>query len=85
MLTARHDLILQLRVLDERFQLYCSINWCFMHQATIGLFGHVVKSMIHKVEITLRDKYSKGTSKDGQPKYVTGMPRLGSGSVLPGG
>ena len=77
MLTARHDLILQLRILDERFQLYCSINWCFMHQATIGLFGHVVKSIIHKVEITLRDKlYSKGTSEDGQPKYVIGMPRL---------
>ena len=77
MLTARHDVVLQLRVLGERFQLYCSINWCFMHQATIGLFGHVVKSIIHKVEITLRDKlYSKGTSEDGQPKYVIGMPRL---------
>ena len=64
-------------VLDERFQLYCSINWCFMHQATIGLFGHVVKSVIHKVETTLRDKlYSKGKNADGQPVYIIGMPRL---------
>ena len=48
-----------------------------MHQATIGLLGHVVKSVIHKVEITLRDdSYSKGTTEEGQPKYLIGMPRL---------
>ena len=48
-----------------------------MHQATIGLFGHVVKSVIHKVETTLRDKlYIRGKTADGQPVYIIGMPRL---------
>jgi len=70
---------LQLRVLGERFQLYSSINWCFMHQATIGLFGHLVKSVIYKVEMTLRhDSYSTGKTAEGQTKYIIGMPRLGS-------
>jgi hypothetical protein len=87
MLTARHDLILQLRVLDERFQLYCSINWCFMHQATIGLFGHVVKSIIYKNEITLRDNCTaRGQAKTDNPS--TSLASLGlraSASVLLGG
>ena len=65
-------MIVQLRVLDERFQLYCSINWCFMHQATIGLFGqHIVKSVIYKVDTTLRnDSYTKGKTKEGRPRYL---------------
>ena len=50
-----------------------------MHQATIGLFGHLVKSVIYKVEMTLRhDSYSTGKTAEGQTKYIIGMPRLGS-------
>ena len=62
---------MQLRVLDERFQLYTSINWCFMHQATIGLFGnHIVKAVVNKIKATLRnDSYTKGKFGDGRTKY----------------
>ena len=65
-------MILQLRVVDERFQLYCSINWCFMHQSTIGLFGeHVVKSTIYRIQTTLRnDSYTNGKTKDGGRKQL---------------
>jgi len=67
--------IVQLYVLDERFQLYCGINWCFMHQATIGLFGHLVKAVIYKVEITLRnDSYVQGKTREGDPKLFISMP-----------
>jgi hypothetical protein len=63
--------IVQLRVLDERFQLYTSINWCFMHAATIGLFGnHIVKAVVNKIKATLRnDLYTKGSFEDGRIKY----------------
>ena len=48
-----------------------------MHQATIGLFGHVVKAVIYKVETTLRDDpYIKGKTAEGQPKYLIGMPTI---------
>ena len=67
-------MIVQLYVLDERFQLYCGINWCFMHQATIGLFGHLVKAVIYKVEITLRnDSYVQGKTREGEPKHFISM------------
>ena len=49
----------QYKICGEHFQVYCAIPWCFMHQATIGLFGHhIVKAAIHKISTTLRnDKY----------------------------
>ena len=65
-------MIVQLRVLGERFQLYCSINWCFMHQATIGLVGHhIVPSIIYKIRKLLRnDLYTKGLTAEGNPRYL---------------
>ena len=47
-----------------------------MHQATIGLFGHIVKSVIYKVETTLRDDAYVKTTAEGQPKFLVGMPTL---------
>ncbi len=74
-LAALRDVILQLYVLDERFQLYCEINWCFMHQATIGLFGHLVKAVKYNVEITLRnDSYVQGKTHEGGPVWMHVLP-----------
>ena len=59
------DLIVQYRVLGERFLIYSSIVWCFMHMATIGFFGrHFVSSVLYTVETTLRnDLYITGHNK----------------------
>ena len=66
------DALVQYFILGERFQLYCCIPWCFMHQATIGLWGnHTVRSVVHLLETTLRnDRYVKGQTRDGNPKYI---------------
>lgn len=49
-----------------------------MHMATIGLFAqHICNSIIHKINSTLRnDKFVKGFTKDGKPKYVISEARL---------
>lgn len=71
-------MIVQLRVLDERFQLFISINSCFMHQATIGLGGqHLIKAAIHTIDVTLRnDAYVRGKTNDGRPKHLISRPML---------
>ena len=72
-------MIVQLYVLNERFQLYCGINWCFMHQATIGLFGHLVKAVTYKVQNTLRDdSYVQGKTREVDPKLFISMPTFDS-------
>ena len=65
-------MIVQLIVIDEPFQLYVSINSCFMHQATIGLGGqHIIKAFIHKIDTTLRDDaYTYGNTRDWRPKHI---------------
>ena len=64
--------LVQYYILGERFQLFCSIPWCFMHQATIGLWGnHAVRSVVHKLESTVRnDRYAYGKTKEGKPKFI---------------
>ena len=49
-----------------------------MHCATLGLFGnHIVKSVIHKIETTLRnDSYITGYDREGRPKYVISKAAL---------
>jgi hypothetical protein len=55
-LIAAFDWLGQYRILGERFQLYSSIVWCLMHQASIGLFGkHIVRAIIYLLETTLRN------------------------------
>ena len=47
---------MQYFILGERFQLYLSCVWCFMHMAVIGLFGqHICNSIVHKIKTTLRN------------------------------
>ena len=77
-LIATCDLIVQYRVLGERFQIYSSILWCFMHMATIGFFGkHFVSSVLYTVETTLRnDLYITGCNKKGEKKYFISMSML---------
>ena len=43
-------LVLQYFTLGERFQLYLSWLWCFMHMAVICLVGqHICNSIVHKI------------------------------------
>ena len=65
-------MIVQLNIIDEPFQLYVSINACFMHQATIGLGGqHIIKALIYKIDTTLRnDAYTYGKTREGRPKHI---------------
>jgi hypothetical protein len=71
-LTLRDVMIVQLNIIDEPFQLYVSINACFMHQATIGLGGqHIIKALIYKIDTTLRnDAYTYGKTREGRPKHI---------------
>ena len=47
---------MQYFILGERFQLYLSCVWCFMHMAFIGSFGqHICNSIVHKIKTTLRN------------------------------
>ena len=67
--------VMQFFILGERFQLYLSCVWCFMHMAVIGLCGkHICNSIVHKINTILRNHHlatmqrqADGTTKT---KYV---------------
>ena len=67
-----HPNIVQFYVFGERFQLYSSIVWSFMHMATIGFFGkYFVSSVLYAIETTLRnDNYITGHKKNGDKNYL---------------
>ena len=71
-------MLVQYYILGERFQLYASCVWCFMHMAVIGLFGkHICNSIVHKIRSTLRNEVLiKGRTKEGSPVYIIGEAAL---------
>ena len=71
-------MLVQYYILGERFQLFASCVWCFMHMAVIGLFGqHVCNSVVHNKSTTLRnDLLIKGHANEGSPMYINSEAAL---------